>query len=203
MTIIYTCTDKLGILTLRVSYHLKPKLKIRFVETNWPSNKEKTQLQQRTKFIWNNFARLEFIYWRFFDPNQGDNNLFCLPPTHNLEGTLFMQNRKIERRHVTGQLCTVQPSKEALIGLRLARSKILEWTRRKAPSYDTMWSEELPQERQLLSTQQIISKYYWKKPFLSKHLLVIFCKKDCEKVYIDITWLAKVWLKNVPWNKLI
>lgn len=106
MTIIYTCTDKLDILTLRVSYHLKLKLKIRFVETNWPSNKEKTQLQQRTKFIWNNFARLEFIYWRFFDPNQGDNNLFCLPPTHNLEGTLFMQNRKIERRYVTGQLCT-------------------------------------------------------------------------------------------------
>ena len=168
MTIIYTCTDKLDILTLRVSYHLKPKLKIRFVETNWPSNKEKTQLQQRTKFIWNNFARLEFIYWQFFDPNQGDNNLFCLPPTHNLEGTLFMQTAKLKGGMLRDN--SVQPSKEALIGLRLARSKILEWTRRKAPSYDTMWSEELPRQRQLLSTQQIISKYYWKKPVLSKHI---------------------------------
>lgn len=201
MTIIYTCTDKLDILTLRVSYHLKPKLKIRFVETNWPSNKEKTQLQQRTKFIWNNFARLEFIYWQFFDPNQGIIICFACHPPLILKALYSCKTAKLKGGMLRDN--SVQPSKEALIGLRLARSKILEWTRRKAPSYDTMWSEELPRQRQLLSTQQIISKYYWKKPFLSKHLLVIFCKKDCEKVYIDITWLAKVWLKNVPWNKLI
>lgn len=196
MTIIYTCTDKLDILTLRVSYHLKPKLKIRFVETNWPSNKEKTQLQQRTKFIWNNFARLEFIYWQFFDPNQGIIICFACHPPLILKALYSCKTAKLKGGMLRDN--SVQPSKEALIGLRLARSKILEWTRRKAPSYDTMWSEELPRQRQLLSTQQIISKYYWKKPFLSKHLLVIFCKKDCEKVYIDITWLAKVWLKNVP-----
>ena len=46
---------------------------------------------------------------------------------------------------------------------------------------------ELSRQRQLLSTQRIISKYYSKKPFFYKHLLVIFSNKDREKVNIDIT----------------
>lgn len=131
MAIFFTCTNKLDISTLPVNYHLKLKLKVRLVETNWPSNEEKSHLRQRTKFICNNFVRLEFIYWQFFDPNQGV-NLFCLPPTLNLEGILFMINRKIERKHITGH--NVQSSKEVVICLCLARRKMLEWAKTEGPS---------------------------------------------------------------------
>lgn len=41
MMIIYICIDKLDILILCVSYYLKLKFKICFVEINWLFSKEK------------------------------------------------------------------------------------------------------------------------------------------------------------------